>query len=155
MAYVINEAAERRIHNEFEDVNLEGDSLDDAFPSVEPGVVPLGARVLVQIKTVKRVSAGGILLVEESKETEKWNTQVAKVVALGPLAFCNRETSQPWPEGMWATQGDFVRVPRWGGDRFEIQVPGQKDPALFVIYNDHELIAKITSDPLKFKNYIL
>lgn len=146
----LDDAAYKRNYDEPEQATLES-----AFPSVEPGIEPLGARVVVQIKTVKTVSAGGILLVEESKDTEKWNTQVAKVISLGPLAFCNRETSKPWPEGMWVNVGDFVRVPRWGGDRLEVEVEGQKEPALFVVFNDHELIAKITGDPLKIKNFIL
>jgi co-chaperonin GroES (HSP10) len=143
-------------------------TLEEAFPNIEAGIDPLGARVLVQIKSTKQTSSGGIILVEESKETEKWNTQVAKVVKLGPLAFCNRNTSEPWPEGMWAVPGDYVRVPRWGGDRLEVPIPGQfqTDPktcepttvpevALFCVFNDHELIAKITGDPLKIKNFIL
>lgn len=130
-------------------------SIDEAFPQVEPGVIPLGARVLVQIRTTKQRTAGGIVLVEDSKETEKWNTQIAKIISLGPLAFCNRETGKPWTEGMWAGVGDFVRVPRWGGDRFEVKVPDQEESALFVIFNDHEMIAKITGDPLKMKAYIL
>ncbi len=131
------------------------ETLEQAFPEVDPGIVPLGARILVQIKTPKEKSSGGIILVEESKETEKWNTQVAKVIMLGPLAYCNRETAKPWIEGMWAKPGDFVRVPRWGGDRFEVPIEGRKEPALFVVFNDHEAIAKITADPLAIKNFIL
>lgn len=130
-------------------------TLQEAFPNVDPGAQPLGARVLVQLRTVKTTSAGGIVLVEESRETEKWNTQVARIVALGPLAFHNRSTNQPWPEGVWANVDDFVRVPRWGGDRWEVSVEGQKEPALFVIFNDHELIAKITGDPLAVKAFLL
>lgn len=130
-------------------------TLDEAFPVVETGIRPLGARILVQIKTTKKTSSGGIVLVEESKETEKWNTQVAKIISMGPLAYCNRETGLPWTEGMWVQPGDFIRVPRWGGDRFEVAIDGQDEPALFVIFNDHEAIAQITGDPLTMKNFFL
>jgi len=130
-------------------------TLDEAFPVVDPSVKPLGARILVQLKTTKKTSSGGIFLVEETKSEEKWNTQVAKVIALGPLAFCNRETATPWPEGMWAKVGDFVRIPRWGGDRWTVPIEGQEEPAYFVIFNDHEAIGKITGDPLTMINYIL
>ena len=130
-------------------------SLEEAFPTVDAGVEPLGHRVLVQLRTTKRKSSGGIVLVEDSRETEKWNTQVARIVSIGPIAWCNRDTGQPWAEGKWAGVGDFVRVPRWGGDRFEVPVEGQEEPALFLLANDHEIIAKITSDPLKMKSYIL
>jgi hypothetical protein len=53
--------------------------------------------------------------------------------------------------------GDFVRVPRWGGDRWEIKDPSDKeneDPVLFMTINDHEVIAKVTSNPLSFKAYV-
>jgi co-chaperonin GroES (HSP10) len=56
-----------------------------AFPSVDPGAKPLGGRILVQLRrTKKRTTSAGIILVEETKETEKWNNMVAKVVAIGP-----------------------------------------------------------------------
>jgi co-chaperonin GroES (HSP10) len=130
-------------------------TLDEAFPKADPGVKPLGARILVQIKTTKTTSSGGIILTPDTKETEKWNTQVAKVIAVGPLAYRNRNTMERWPEGIWVEEGDFIRVPRWGGDRIEVPIEGQEEPALFVIFNDHEAIAKITGDPLSFKNFIL
>lgn len=126
-----------------------------AFPDVDCGQDPLGTRVIVQIRRVKQVSAGKIILVQDTKETEKWNTTVARLVKLGPLAFKNRNTGEAWPEGMWASVGDFVRVPRWGGDRWEIPIEGEDEPALFVVFNDHELITKVTGDPLKIKAFIL
>ena len=71
-----------------------------AFPSVDPGAKPLGGRILVQLRrTKKKATSAGIILVEETKETEKWNNMVAKVVEIGPLAFKHRETMLPWQEG--------------------------------------------------------
>lgn len=130
-------------------------SLNEAFPTVDPGVKPLGARVLIQLRRISKQSKGGIILVEETKDTAKWNNQVAKVVAVGPVAFRNRETAEVWPEGTWVQPGDFVRVPRWNGDRIEVKVQGSDDPVVFVIFNDHELIAKVTGDPLEQRIYVL
>ncbi len=128
-----------------------------AFPSVDPGAKPLGARVLVQLRrTKKKATSAGIILVEETKETEKWNNMVAKVIDIGPLAFKKRDTMEPWPEGSWCEVGDYLRVPKWGGDRWEVEVPGEKDEdaALFMVLNDHEIIAKLTGDPLAVKAFI-
>lgn len=129
-----------------------------AFPSVDPGAKPLGGRVMVQVRrSKKRTTKAGIVLVEETKETEKWNTQIAKVVAVGSLAFRKRDSMEPWPEGSWCEVGDFIRVPKWGGDRWEVKVPGEdqnEDPALFMIINDHEVIAKITGNPLETKAFL-
>ena len=129
-----------------------------AFPSVDPGAKPLGGRVMVQIRrSKKRTTKAGIVLVEETKETEKWNTQIGKVVDMGALAFRKRDSMEPWPEGAWCRVGDFIRVPKWGGDRWEVKVPGEdqgEDPALFMIINDHEVIAKITGNPLETKAFL-
>lgn len=130
-------------------------TLDQAFPEVNPGVRPCGARVIVQMKSLRKFSAGGIELPPETQDERKWNGQTGKVVAIGPIAFCNRETGKPWNEGVWAELGDFVRVPRWGGDRWEVQIPGVQEKALFVTFNDHEVIGVITGDPLEIENYIL
>lgn len=128
------------------------DALAEAFPAVDAGVQPFGSRVLVQIRTPKK-KVGSILLVQDTKDTEKWNTQVAKVIAVGSLAYKNRNTQEPWPEGQWCQPGDFVRVPKYGGDRWE--VPLNKDEnALFVIFNDLDVIGKVTSDPLAIKAFI-
>jgi chaperonin GroES len=122
-------------------------SLEDAFPAVDPGMRPLGSRVLVQIKTAQEKTKGGIILTNEDRSVEKWNTQVGKVVSLGPLAFHNRNTAELWPEGAWVKEGDFVRVAKYGGDRFEV------NDALFVVFNDLDLIAVVTSDPLAIKSF--
>ena len=121
--------------------------LEEAFPSIDPGIKPLGSRVLVQIKTAAQKSKGGIILSTDDRSTEKWNTQVGKVVAMGPVAFHNRNTLEVWPEGEWCKVGDFVRVAKYGGDRFEV------DDALFVVFNDLDIIGTVTGDPLKMKAF--
>jgi len=132
-------------------------TLEEAFPLVDPLMRPYGARVLVQLRAVKdKVTKSGIMLVEETKETEKWNTMIGKIVAIGPLAFMKRDTMEPWPEGAWAQVGDYVRVPKWGGDRWEIDFENgdQKGKALFTFFNDHELIGACTGDPLAIRAFV-
>ena len=94
------------------------DAMKEAFPAVEAGIRPFGSRVLVQIRTPKKKSSGGIILSNDTQDTEKWNTQIAKVISLGPLSFKNRNTMDSWPEGDWCTVGEFVRVAKYGGDRW-------------------------------------
>ena len=48
-------------------------TLDEAFPKVDPLMTPYGGRVLVQLRAVKeKVTAAGLYIPEETKETEKW-----------------------------------------------------------------------------------
>jgi co-chaperonin GroES (HSP10) len=132
-------------------------TLEQAFPLVDPLMRPYGGRVLVQLRAVKeKVTQSGIILTEETKEAEKWNTMIGKVIAIGPLAFKKRDSMEPWPEGSWAQVGEFVRVPKWGGDRWEIdfEEDGLKGKALFTFFNDHELIGQVTGDPRQIKAFI-
>lgn len=150
-------------------VEFEYADLDDAFPAIAPGIAPFGSRVLVQVRVPKRKTKGGILLLDETRETEHYNTQIAKVVAAGPLAFHNRNTMEPWPEGSWCRVGDFVRTPRYGGDRWSVfrdalDTDGKpmrdaagnalKDEIVFVIFNDLDLIGKVTGDPTAIRAYL-
>lgn len=130
------------------------DAMAEAFPAVDAGIQPFGSRVLIQIRTPKKKSAGGIIIdIAGANETEKWNTQVGKVVAVGPLAFRNRNNMEPWPEGSWCENGDYVRVAKYGGDRWEVPF-GNGDNAMFVIFNDLDIIGRVTGDPLAVKAFI-
>lgn len=130
-------------------------SLEEAFPACPPGVEPLGSRVLCQIRTPKKKTAGGIIIIDEVRETDHYNTQVAKVIACGPVAFHNRSTLERWPEGHWAAPGEFVRVPKYGGDRWSMKVPGDEDTeVIFAIFNDLDLIGKVSGDPLAMKAFL-
>lgn len=137
---------------ELNTVEFAYDGLDDAFPPCDPGVQPFGSRVVVQLRSAKRKTKGGIILTDETREIDQWNTQVAKVIAVGPLAFHNRNTLTPWPEGDWCKPGDFVRVPKYGGDRWSAKVDDEE--RLFVIFNDLDLIGRVDGNPLAMKAFI-
>ena len=131
------------------------DAMAEAFPAVDAGIQPFGSRVLIQIRTPKKKSNGGIIIdIHGSNETEKWNTQIGKVVALGPLAFKNRDSMTTWPEGEWCKAGEYVRVAKYGGDRWEVKIPGTNDSAMFVIFNDLDIIGQVTGDPLAIRAFI-
>ena len=129
------------------------DALREAFPQADPGITPFGSRVLVQIRTPKTKTASGIIIDNGSRDTEKWNTQVARVVSVGALAFKNRNSMEPWPEGSWCGPGDYVRVPKYGGDRWEVPL-ANGESALFVIFNDLDIIGQVTGDPLAIRAFI-
>lgn len=132
------------------------DSLEEAFPKADPGVYPFGPRVLVQLRSPKSKTRSGLYLTSETRETEAYNTQVGLVRAVGPLAFRARSDLTPWPEGAWASEGDYVRVPKYGGDRWEIDLDRNNPDAkvLFVIFEDKDLIGKITGNPLDMKAFV-
>jgi co-chaperonin GroES (HSP10) len=130
-------------------------TMEEAFPEVDPQLRPFGSRVLVQIKQPVKKSKSGLILSSGEQSAERENTQVGKIIALGPLAYRNRNTMELWPEGKWVKPGDFVRVPRYGGDRYYIPNPNDKEsPALFVIFDDLNMMGILTSDPLAMKAFV-
>lgn len=125
-------------------------TMEEAFPVVDSLHAPTGSSVLVQVRSPKMKTKGGILLTGDVQDTIKWNTQTAKVVAVGPVAFRNRTTLEPWPEGAWFKVGEFVRAPKYGGDRWEVSYEdkeGTEHCALFCLFNDLDLKARVVGDP--------
>lgn len=129
-----------------------GRSLEEGFPVVDPEFEPYGSRVLVQLRTVMKTSRGGIDLPPEVWATEAWNEQVGKVIKCGPLSFKNRRTGEDWPEGAWFKSGDYVRVPRYGGDRWSVKKDGID--VVVVAINDADMIGGFTGNPMAIKAYI-
>lgn len=129
------------------------DSLDEAFPACTPNVRPTGSRILLQIKSPKKKTRGGIILTDEVRETDHYNTQVAKVLAVGPIAFHHRQSGLPWPEGDWCAPGEFVRVPKYGGDRWQIKADNGEDQVVLVIFDDLNITAKV-EDPLSMVAFL-
>jgi co-chaperonin GroES (HSP10) len=135
-------------------LDVKGRSLDELFPVVDPQFKPFGSRVLIQLRRVILTSRGGIQLLEQTGDTEAWNMQVGKIIAMGPLAFKNRKTADEWPEGMWAGVGDYVRFPRWGGDRLSINLEDGHKPVVVLILNDHDLLGAYEGDPRDVRAYL-
>jgi co-chaperonin GroES (HSP10) len=133
-------------------IEMQYDSLDDAFPAVDCGIDPLGSRVIVQIRRAKQQTKSGLYIPEEARKTEASNTQVAKVIAIGALAYRNRNTMEQWPEGAWCAIGDFVRSPKYGGDRWT--VTHDEEEIEFVMFNDLDILGKVTGDPTKIRAFI-
>jgi co-chaperonin GroES (HSP10) len=120
-------------------------SEQECFPDVDPGVEILGDRVLVQLRREKVTSKGGIILVDETRQTLRFNETVAKVIGIGPLAYKSPEDLTPWVEGPWCKVGDLVRTIKYGGDRFVLQPDDDGAPVVFITLQAREVISKIKS----------
>ena len=120
-------------------------SEQECFPTIDPGIEVQGDRVLVQLRREKNKSKGGILLVEETRQTIKYNETVAKVIQIGPLAYKDPSTLEAWPEGPWCSVGDLVRTIKYGGDRFVVDPDDEGSPVVFITLQAREIISKIKS----------
>jgi co-chaperonin GroES (HSP10) len=120
-------------------------SEEECFPHIDTGIEVAGDRVLVQLRREKSTSKGGIILVDETRQTLRFNETVAKVVQIGPLAYKSPEDLTPWPEGNWCNVGDLVRTIKYGGDRFVVQPDDEGSPVVFITLQAREVISRIKS----------
>jgi len=120
-------------------------SEEECFPVVDHGVEVAGDRVLVQLRRQKIKSKGGIIFVDETQQTLKFNETVAKVVQIGPLAYKSPETLEPWIEGPWCKVGDLVRTIKYGGDRFVVDPGDDGGAVVFITLQAREIISRIKS----------
>jgi co-chaperonin GroES (HSP10) len=117
----------------------------ECFPEIDPGVDVAGDRILVQLRREKIASKGGIILVDETRQTLRFNETVAKVRQIGPLAYKSPDTLEPWPEGPWCKVGDLVRTIKYGGDRFVVNPDDDGAPVVFITIQAREIISRIRS----------
>ena len=118
-------------------------SEEECFPAIDTGIDVAGDRVLVQLRREKTTSKGGIILVDETRQTLRFNETVAKVIQIGPLAYKSPEDLTPWPEGNWCNVGDLVRTIKYGGDRFVVQPDDEGSPVVFITLQAREVISRI------------
>lgn len=133
----------------------QADRLAEAFPPVKPHYKPLGSRILVQLRSPKKKTKGGIVLVQDTIDTERDNEQVALVIELGELAFVDPDTMKPWPEGAWVKPGDFIRVPKYNGDRWKQTGPNDQE-VIFATFSHKDPLGLLREgcDPLEIKAFV-
>ena len=116
----------------------------ECFPIIDTGIEVAGDRVLVQLRREKSTSKGGIILVDETRQTLRFNETVAKVVQVGPLAYRNLDAElTQWAEGPWCKEGDLVRTIKYGGDRFVVNPDDEGAPVVFITLQAREIISRI------------
>jgi co-chaperonin GroES (HSP10) len=127
-------------------------SLGDAFPAVDPGEVPFGNLVLIQMKRAAFKTKAGVILSANDQQTEYDNTKVAKVLALGPLCFKSRADGTEWPEGKWFNVGDFVRLSQHNTTTWTVALPGTRgigiEERVVFGYIDELHVRSLVMDPL-------
>jgi len=116
------------------------------FPQVKPGIAPFGSRILVQVRRVRVRRKSGLYMTKGAADTQMDNTCVAKVLAVGPLAYKNRNTMEKWAEGSWCEVGQYVFVPKYGGLRWERAYKVDDDyidKVQFAIFDDLNIVGSV------------
>ena len=81
--------------------------ITDKEEVADPEVLPElpGYHVLIRPVSVKSKTKGGIIIPDSTKDDMSYLTTVGKVVALGDLAYLDKEK---FPAGAWCKVGDYV-----------------------------------------------
>jgi len=117
---------------------LELDTSFEPFPEIDPGVKAVGHRVLVQYRSSKKMSAGGIIIPGTSQEIDALQTTVVKVVSMGNGCYKARASGETWASGAWCDTGDMVLIPKFAGQRFRV------GEAWFTMLNDDNILGRVT-----------
>ncbi|HXO72949.1 MAG TPA: hypothetical protein VN838_28675 [Bradyrhizobium sp.] len=107
----------------------------NAWPDVNPGQKPIRSWVICQKKLVPRVSKGGIVYSDQTREDEMFGMTGARVVAIGPLAFKDANTGAELPGAPWYKVGDFVRIPVTGLRQWKVKTEDHGE-VIFVLMQD-------------------
>lgn len=113
---------------------------------------PVGWRVLVGSVFIDEKSAGGIILTESTKDSQKYGRFVAKVLAVGSECYNHEKFQggvsikerQPKP---WVRVGDYVVVGQYAGQN--IPVFNEDDDVVNLkLVNDDEILATVEEEAL-------
>jgi co-chaperonin GroES (HSP10) len=120
------------------------------YPKIEIGMEPQGSNLLIQLQYTPKSTASGIVLPEELRDTESYEATIGKVIAIGPLAYKERNFKEnklvDYPEGSWCVIGDIVYISR-NGHRIKKMAAELNNEAIhFVLCRDEDILCIISSD---------
>ena len=108
---------------------------------------PLNSKVLIQPAEISTETKGGIILPETAKDNQQILTAHGHVVAIGELAYRDRDTGAKWRQETTPKIGDFVTFGKYAGQKIVV------NNVRFILLNDDE-ITSILPEGVKVTAYI-
>ena len=96
---------------------------------------PMNWKVLIQPNEIKAETKGGILLPDKVKENEQILTAHGTVMAVGELAYRERDTGERWKQEIVPQVGDKVTYGKYAGQKIVV------NNVRFLLLNDDEITA--------------
>ena len=100
---------------------------------------PKGHRILVKPIKIEKKTAGGIVLIDETVDSEQRATTKGKVLAIGELAWKDFHSPEPWAE-----IGDIVIFKAHQGMRLKND---EEDEEFLLLLNDADVAAVFKETP--------
>ena len=92
------------IEQNYNDEELNGNVKSSDLP------IPMGWKILIQPNQTKSKTKGGIILPSKAKESEAYLTAHGEVLAIGELAYRDRNTGERWRMNTKPQVGDKVTL---------------------------------------------
>ena len=123
------------------------DSLSKATIASHKLPKPLNWKILIQPAEISTETKGGIILPETAKDNQQILTAHGHVVAIGELAYRDRDTGAKWRQETTPKVGDFVTFGKYAGQKIVV------NNVRFILLNDDE-ITSILPEGVKVTAYI-
>tara|TARA_R100000388_G_C7237102_1_gene158563 strand:+ start:489 stop:902 length:414 start_codon:yes stop_codon:yes gene_type:complete len=123
------------------------DSLSKATIASHQLPKPLNWKILIQPAEIATETKGGIILPEMAKDNQQILTAHGYVVAIGELAYRDRDTGAKWRQETTPKVGDFVTFGKYAGQKIVV------NNVRFILLNDDE-ITSILPEGVKVTAYI-
>jgi co-chaperonin GroES (HSP10) len=106
------------------------------------GLRPVEFFVVVALDPAETTTAGGIILLDNTKDRDKLATQEGTLVAVSPHAFTYAEG---WPDGTVPQVGQRVLFKKYAGALHSRKIDGKDRD--FRLLNDKDVIAIVDEEP--------
>ena len=107
--------------------------MEDIKDINQSGILPTGGHLLVLPAKVEEMTAGGIIIPQDTREKEQQAATIGTLIAVGSSAWKDLDDGSPWAE-----VGNKVSYARYAG----ISMVGQDDED-YVLINDNDVLAKL------------
>ena len=125
----------------YNDEELNGNVKSSELP------IPMGWKILIQPNQSKSKTKGGIILPSKAKESEAYLTAHGEVLAIGELAYRDRNTGERWKLHATPKVGDKVTYGKYAGQKLII------NNVRMLLLNDDE-ITSVLSDSAEVTAYL-
>ena len=109
--------------------------------------IPMGWKILIQPNQTKSKTKRGIILPSKAKESEAYLTAHGEVLAIGELAYRDRNTGERWKLHATPKVGDKVTYGKYAGQKLII------NNVRMLLLNDDE-ITSVLSDSAEVTAYL-
>ncbi len=124
-------------------------TIDEAFPPVSVDFEPTLNRVLVQLREPRK-KVGSIIIGDDTADASRETTSIAKILAIGPLAFRKTGRGADWMnEDNMPKPGDYIAITKFVGNRYRVKpTSGNAKEANLCVLDDTQIIGVRVIDPL-------